>query len=205
MSNNNYTLIDNYIYLFHTDEYLILPQYPDTIMDKLGSTFSQQSALTRTAPIFSYSNSGPRDVQIQLELHRDMINETNATSSNMKLDLGDDYIDTLLKRIQAIALPRFVAASKTVQPPMVAVRFGDDIFIKGIVNGGVSIQYKKPILDNNKYAFATINFSVYEITPYDADTVSQLGSFRGITQEFKDKSGLYAQYNATPVIPGGNG
>jgi len=205
MSNNNYTLIENYIYLFHTDEYLILPQYPDTISDKLSSQFSQQNALSRTAPIYAYSYSGPREVQVQLELHRDMLNEVNATASNMKLDLGEDYVDTLLKRIQAIALPRYVAASKTVKPPMVAVRFGDDIFIKGIVNGGISIQYKKPILDNNKYAFATINFNVYETTPYDADTVQELGSFRGITKEFKDRSGLYKQYNAQQIIPGSNG
>lgn len=189
MPNNNYTLIDNYIYLFHTDEWLLLPQYPDSIMDKLGSTFSQQSALSRTAPIYAYSYSGPRDVQVQLLLHRDMLNDVNKDVSNMKIEVGDDYVDTLIKRIQAIALPKYVATSKTVKPPMVAVRFGTDIFIKGIVNGGISVKYEKPILDNNKYAFATLNFSVFETVPYDADTVAQLGSYRGVTKQFKN--GIY--------------
>ena len=188
-SSNGFKLIDNYIYLFHTNEWLILPQYPDSIQDKLQSTFSSQNALARTAPIYAYSNSGPRTVQISLDLHRDMLNEVNKDVSNLRVEIGDDYIDTLLKRIQSIALPKYVATSKTINPPMVAVRFGNDIFIKGIVNGGVSIQYKKPILENNKYAQASITFDVYETTPYDAESVAQLGSFRGITQQFKD--GVY--------------
>lgn len=189
MPNNNYELIDNFIYLFHTDEWLLLPQYPDSIQDRLMSTFSSQNALSRTAPVFAYSNSGPREVQVQLKLHRDMLNDVNKNVSNMKIEVGDDYVDTLIKRIQAIALPKYVATSKTVVPPMVAVKFGEDIFIKGVVNGGISVHYEKPILDNNKYSFATLNFVVYETTPFDAETVAEQGSYRGVTAQFKN--GIY--------------
>ena len=63
----------NYIYLYHTDEFLPIPVFPDQIMDQMGSTFSQQNALSRTAPVFSYSNSGPRQIQVALSLHRDML------------------------------------------------------------------------------------------------------------------------------------
>ena len=189
MALNSYDLIDNYIYLFHTDEWLLLPQFPDSISDKLQSTFASQNALSRTAPVFAYSNSGPRSINVNLKLHRDMIQEMNVNASNMKVEVGDDYIDTLIKKIQAIALPKYVAASKTVVPPMVALRFGEDIFIKGIVQGGVSVEYQAPILSNNKYAIIDINFQIYEVAPFDAESVSQLGSFRGLTRQFKN--GIY--------------
>lgn len=180
-------LIRNYIYLHHTDEYLILPQYPDTIPDNMSSTFAQQNALARTAPVFAFSNAGPRTVQVKLELHRDMLNDVNINASNFNVEgLGKDYIDTLIKKLQAIALPKFVAESKLVKPPMVSVSFGQEVSIKGVVIGGVSIVYRKPILSNDKYAVVDINFTVYETTPYDAESVSKLGSFRGITSRVAD-------------------
>lgn len=184
-------IISNYIYLYHTDEWLLLPQYPDSISDKMNSTFSQQNPLSRTAPVYAYSYSGPREVNVSLDLHRDMINLENIKASNMKVNVveGEDYVDTLVRKIQAIAVPKYDATNKSIQPPMVALRFGNDIFIKGIVNGGVSVEYKKPIVDNNKYQNVTLNFNVYEITPYEAETIQEQGSFRGVTQQFKN--GIY--------------
>lgn len=180
-----YDLIDNYLYIFNLDEWVLLPQYPDSISDQMGSTFSSTNILSRTAPVFSYSYSGPRSVQVDLDLHRDMFNEVNMDgASNMKIEVGDDYVDTIVKKIQAIALPNYDTSTKTVQPPMIAVRFGKDVFIKGIVNGGVSIEFQKPILDNDKYSKVTLHFNVYETTPYDASSVAQLGSFRGLTRKF---------------------
>lgn len=184
---SKYSLIDNYIYLYHTDEFLILPTYPDSIQDSLSSTFGQTNALSRSAPVFSYSYSGPRTVQINLDLHRDMLDDVNTDVSNMKIeDLNDDYVDTLIKKLQSIALPRYLVGSKTVVPPMVAIRFGDEIFVKGIVNGGITVTYKKPIIVVNdresKYASVSVSFTVSETDPYDADSISQLGGFRGLTK-----------------------
>ena len=183
-------LIDNYIYLFHTDEWVLLPQYPDSIADTMGSTFAQTQVLSRTAPIFSYSYSGPRSVQVDLDLHRDMFNQVNMEgASNLKVEVGDDYVDTIIKKIQAVALPSYNSSQKLINPPIVAVRFGKDVFVKGIVNSAVSVEFQKPILDNDKYAKVTLHFTVYETTPYDAESVSRLGSFRGITSQFKN--GIY--------------
>lgn len=183
-------LIDNYIYLFHTDEWVLLPQYPDSIADTMGSTFAQTQVLSRTAPIFSYSYSGPRSVQVDLDLHRDMFNQVNMEgASNMRVEVGEDYVDTIIKKIQAVALPSYNSSQKLINPPIVAVRFGKDVFIKGIVNSAVSVEFQKPILDNDKYAKVTLHFTVYETTPYDAESVSRLGSFRGITSQFKN--GIY--------------
>lgn len=196
MSKYNYTLPDCYIYLYHTDEYFILPQYPESISDNMESTFSSQNALSRTAPIFSYTNSGPRVVQVTFKLHRDMMNSINTNKSNVKINQGgdiitsidDDYIDVLIKKLQSIALPRYQASDKSVNPPKIAIRFGDDIFIKGVVaSGGVSVSYDLPILSNNKYAQVTLSFAVSETQPYDADNVGMLGSFRGLTSGLQSK------------------
>ena len=178
--------VTNYIYLYHTDKFIIIPEYPDNITDNMGSTFNQTTALSRSAPVFTYSNSGPRTVTFNLELHRDMVNDLNITAGNTNLKSNivsqtDDYVDTLIKELQSIALPRYNVNNSAVVPPRVAVRFGNELFISGVVNTTVQCTYSKPILSNGKYAKVTISFSVSEYDPYDATLVSQLGSFRGIT------------------------
>ena len=194
----NYKLPDCYIYLYHTDEYFILPQYPETLNDQLDSSFSSQNSLSRTAPVYSYNNSGPRSVQITLKMHRDMMNNFNTEGARIRYNASggligttidkDDYVDLLTKKLQAVALPRYKATEKLVNPPMVALRFGDTLFIKGVVaSGGVSVAYDLPLLANNKYAQVTITFTVSEIQPFDADSVGQLGSLRGITADITKK------------------
>lgn len=195
MADRTFNLDKNYIYLYHTDTWIFLPSYPEQIQDNLSSSFSSTNILARTAPIFSYSNSGPRTVQVQLNLHRDMMSQINW-ESNATIELGDDYVDTLIKQIQAIALPKYIATQKLVDPPMVAVRFGDEVFIKGIVNGGVSITSHLPLLENNKYALVDIGFQVTEVDPYDADSVMTHGQFRGFSKTLERtlpyKSGNYS-------------
>ena len=185
-STNSSRLVDNYIYLYHIDEWLIIPEYPDSISDKMSSTFASNNALSRTAPVFTYSNSGPRSVNVRLHFHRDMLDEVNYGKSNMSIEDGEDYMDAFLRKIQSIALPVYDTANKSVVPPMVALRFGNELFVKGIVNGGVSVTYEKPILKGNKYAQADVSFDIYEVEPFDAKSVAALGSFRGITSAFKN-------------------
>ena len=72
-SRYQFSLVENYIYLYHTDTYLVLPTTPENFTDTLGSTFADSNAIARTAPIFSYSHSGPRQVQVNLALHRDSL------------------------------------------------------------------------------------------------------------------------------------
>ena len=175
-------MIENYIYLYHTDTFVVLPTYPESISDTLESTFSSTHILARSAPIFSYSYSGPRTVQVTLSLHRDMMSQINYGVSNLSVEIGDDYVDTIIKQLQSIALPKYSASSKMVNPPMVAVRFGNELFIKGVVNGPITTTYSLPILENNKYAQVQIGFSVSEVDPYDATTVAEQGSFRGLSK-----------------------
>lgn len=180
-------MIDNYVYLYHTDTLIAIPTYPEQISDAMQTSFNQAQPLSRSAPIFSYANSGPRSFAVSLQLHRDLMNGINTSSSNLDLkDLDrEDYVDVLAKQIQAIALPRYAAAEKMVNPPLIAVRFGNDVFCKGVVTGGVTITYSGPILRTDKYAQVNIDFSISEVDPYDADSVMNLGSYRGINQDLE--------------------
>lgn len=179
---------DCYIFIYHLGqhnegEFVLLPSVPDDVNDSMSSTFNTTNALSRSAPIFSYSYSGPRSIRIQLSLHRDMMQQINVGKSNLSIpDLGDDYIDALLKKLQSIALPNYNTSSKAVVPPMVAVRLGNEVFIKGVVDSAIAVTYKKPVLSNGKYAQVDVSFSVSEVDPYDANTVAEKGSFRGMTR-----------------------
>lgn len=181
-------LQDNYIYISHLDEDLQfwrLPTSPDTIQDSMGSTFYPENVLGRSAPVYTYSNSGPRSVQISMKLHRDIMDDINEGYSNSKQGVGEDYVDNLIRALQAIALPKYNLNNKAVEPPLVAVRIENQLFIKGVVSGGITVTYQKPILSNGKYAIASISFTISEVDPYDASTVYKNGSFRGVVRSLK--------------------
>lgn len=192
--NRGFALIENYIYLYHTNTFMVLPVYPDQIQDQNQATFNSTTPIARSAPIYSYSGSGPRSVGFSFTLHRDLMSQVNYGVSNVKVEIDDDYVDTLIKQIQSMALPNYNAVGKMVDPPMVAVRIGDDIFIKGVVVGGPIVNYSGALITNPKnpsglprYSIVSISFSVYEIDPYSAETVAQMGSFRGLTSTLEDR------------------
>lgn len=175
-------MIDNYIYLYHTDTLIALPLYPESIQDSMSIEYTSQKPLSSAAPIFSYSSSGPRELQISLPLHRDMMTQINTPASRLAItELDDeDYVDRMINQLQSMALPRYAASEKMVNPPLIAIRFGSAIFCKGVILGSVTVTHSGPILSNHKYAMANIVFSVQEVDPYDADTVATYGGFRGL-------------------------
>lgn len=175
-------LVQNYIYLHHLDKYVYIPTWPDTVKDDLQSTFKQTEALARTAPVFTYSNSGPRQITVQFDLHREMVDEINTNNAAVRPEYGDDYVDYLIKALQSAALPKYTSDTKFLEPPMVSMRLSNEIFIKGVISGSVSVSYSKPLIikdGKEKYAQVAIGFTMYEVTPYDAETVYEQGSFRG--------------------------
>jgi hypothetical protein len=68
-----------------------------------------------------------------------MMQQLNYGVSNLSVELGDDYVDTLISKLQAVALPKYDYGNKMVNPPLVAVRFGNEFFIKGVVQGGITV------------------------------------------------------------------
>lgn len=198
-TNHNYLMPDPecYIFLHHvknikgTDGALILlPSYSDSVNDTISVSFAQSNPLSRSAPIYSYTGSGPRSIQVNFDLHRDMMWQLNYQQSNLPINNvdGDDYVDIMAREIQAAALPTYSATEKMVNPPLISLRLGNDIFIKGIVNGSVGVTYGYPILANKKYATVKINFTVTEVTPFSADDVIRSGSFRGISTTLGDRN-----------------
>jgi hypothetical protein len=182
-------LPDCYLYISHLDDeykYWQLPGYPDTVADSMSSTFNSSTALGRSAPVQTYSNSGPRSIQITLSFHRDMFEDM---TTNVKPRDGEDKAESFIHAIQAIAVPKYNLSNKAIEPPLVAVRLGREVFIKGIVNGNVNVTFGKPILVNEKYATMEISFTIIEVDPYDSTTVFQNGSFRGLTATLRD--GMY--------------
>ena len=188
MAEKIFSLIENYIYLHHLEKYIILPSFPQSVADNMQVTFASQTPLARTAPIYSYSYSGPRSLNVQIELHRDMFNQVNTNNKSIKdLDIpeNEDYVDAMIRYLEACALPKYSAASKMIDPPIVSVRFGDDIFIKGVIIGEVGVTYQTPIITNSlgqgsKYALVSIHFNIHEIQPFDAESVVNAGSMRGL-------------------------
>lgn len=188
--NNKYSTVleDNYIYISHLDEnfqFWKLPTWPDSVADTMTSTFQATNALGRTAPVYTFSNAGPRTVQIEIPLHRDIMDEINVGISNVFLGDGEDYVDNLIKALQSIAVPKYNLQNKAVEPPMVALRLGNEIFIKGVVTSGIALTYSKPILSNGKYAQVKLSLQIAEVDPYDATSIFKNGGFRGVVQSLK--------------------
>lgn len=113
------------------------------------------------------------------------MDDINEGYSNSKQGVGEDYVDNLIRALLSIAVPKYNLNNKAVEPPLVAVRIENQLFIKGVVSGGVTVTYSKPILSNGKYAIANISFTIYEVDPYDASTVYTNGSFRGVVRSLK--------------------
>lgn len=190
----NRVLPDCYLYISHLDEdYQCwqLPGYPDEVSDQMNSHFQDSSALGRSAPVYTFSSSGPRTVSFNLEFHRDMfeeINEFHKTEfGGSKFATGDDMAEQFIHALQAIAVPKYNLSNKAIEPPLVCIRLGREVFIKGVVTSGITVTYKKPILSNEKYAIVGVSFSVSEVDPYDSTTVFKNGSFRGLTATLREK------------------
>lgn len=179
---------ENYIYISHLGDNLKfwrLPTSPESISDRMSSQFTPTNALGRTAPVYTYSNSGPRVVQIDLELHRDMMDDVNMGWSNSELGTGEDYIDNLIRALQSISVPKINLTNKLVEPPLCAIRLSNQIFIKGVVTGDIGLTYKLPLLSNGKYAQVRLSLVISEIDPYDATEVYKNGSFRGVVNSLR--------------------
>jgi hypothetical protein len=182
-------LPDCYLYISHLDEgykYWQLPGYPDDVTDDMRSEFLTNTALGRSAPVFTFSNAGPRSINLKLRFHRDMFEDM---PSNVVPKDGEDKAESFIHALQAIALPKYNLSNKAIEPPLVAVRLGREIFIKGVVTSNISVTFGKPILVNEKYATMEVGFTISEVDPYDSTTVFKNGSFRGMVATLR--SGMH--------------
>lgn len=183
---------DNYIVLHHIGKVLVIPVDPDAISDNMGVSYAENSPLSRSAPIYSYQNSGPRSVQVSFTLHRDLCREFNPEL----VAKGIDPVDLLVENLDALVLPDYDSANKIVNPPVVSLKIRDEIYIKGVVSGNVGVTYSLPIINYGddtrsvyKYAVVALSFGVNEITPYSASILPKAGG------KFRAGSGFSALPN----------
>lgn len=196
---------ENYIYFHHTNTKIIIPVDPEAISDSMGASFASNSPLSRSAPIYSYQNSGPRTVSVNFTLHRDLCNQFN--------NLNYDAVEALIINLDQMVLPDYNSAGKIVNPPLVSLKLRDDIFIKGIVTQ-TSHTYQLPIIEyfgKTRYAVVGLNFSVNEVTPYSASIIPKIGQYRnssGLSLRTNSATGVYPSSNVNtskPSAAGGGG
>lgn len=184
----------NYIYISHLDkdaQYWWLPCCPEKITDSMESSFQPTSALGRSAPVYTYSNSGPRTVSIDLKFRIDMLDEVNAGNPAMAaLRPGEYLIDGLVRALQAISVPKYNASNKAIEPPLVALRLSNEVFIKGIVTSPIQLTYELPIIYGDRYSQVQLSLTITEVDPYDSTAVYTNGSFRGVVRTLKDGMGM---------------
>lgn len=181
---------ENYIYFHHTGLGIIIPVDPDAISDSTSASFPSSTPLSRSAPIYSYQNSGPRSVGVNFTVHRDLCNEYN--------NLSQDAVDLLINNLDQAVLPDYNSAGKIVNPPVVSLKLRDDIFIKGIVTT-MSHTFSLPIINyngKNKYAVVGFNFSVQEVTPYSASILPRIGQYRNVSGIITGSTGTANTGNA---------
>jgi hypothetical protein len=188
----------NVLYISHLDkkyQYWVLPSTPTTITDTMTSNFQETNALGRSAPVLTYSNSGPRRVHINLSFRIDDFAEKNA---NKKYDsraccrpgVGEYEHDGFLHALQSVSLPKYDMSNKAIEPPLVALRLSNEVFIKGVITSDINVTYGLPIIYGNRYASVEVDFTITEVDPYDAAAVFTNGSFRGVVKTLKDGMGL---------------
>ena len=175
-----FPLEENYLYFYHTDTLVLLPYWPLNIQDNQGANWNSTSILGRSAPIQSYSSGQARTVSVQLKFHREMLKQTNMRQPHNRVidaSFEEDYVDYVINMLYGCVIPNYSSSAKLVDPPLVAARFGNQTYIKGIVTN-FSVGYSGAILRDRKYSEIEITLSMTEINPYDAVTAMGVGSFR---------------------------
>lgn len=155
---------DNYIYSHHTKQIYRLPMYPEAVNDAISAIYQTTTILARSAPIQSWTSSGPRSVRFSLLLHRDLDYE-GLTEAQIEMGQTVGDINRLFEEYQSLSLPNY-SSPMLVEPPMITVRLGKNIRITGIPD--ISLVNKLPINSDGIYQVGEFSFEIREIDPYDA-------------------------------------
>ncbi|MCM1323007.1 MAG: hypothetical protein NC218_02375 [Acetobacter sp.] len=188
--------VQAYIYIYHLGLKFDLPVLPETITDSLSLDFQQQAVIGRSAPHITFTSAGPRKVNVNLKLHRQLFaienqqidNQTDkgyimmpdpVSGKQTKVD-AVDAADVLINALLALSVPKYLDGVKAIVPPSVLVRYGNEAWVRG-VPGGVTKTSSGPWLKNGKQAEVQISFDVTETAPFSAQYTAQHGMARGLS------------------------
>lgn len=168
--------IESWIYIYHLDKFFNLPVTPENLPNSYSVKFSLEDIMNRTAPKASYSGSGPRTLQVNLNIHSQMFALDNPDSPSLTKDL--------IKALEACAYPNYDKEKSKIVPPSVLIKFGNASTIRGIINSNISVNFSGPWLKDGTMAMAAINFTVTELDQYGANFIAQFGSNIPIPTDF---------------------
>jgi hypothetical protein len=163
----------SYLYIYHLKKEWYLPVLPQSISNSLPISFSPTTIPLSSAPLQTFSSAGPRSVSISLKMHRKMFELEDPKK-------GAERMEELINDISALALPKYTNASKLVVPPTVLYRAGNEVCIRGIVSGNVTISNSGAWQRDGKLSEIDIQFTIIEVEAFSADYAQNHGVLRSI-------------------------
>lgn len=198
--------IDAYVYIYHLGVKFNLPTLPESLNESMGINFSQQPILSRSAPLITFSDAGPRTTQVEMTLHRqlfslenDLITREINGSPRKLVKLPDpltgamqevvieDAVDYLINAILSLSVPKYLDSTKSIVPPSLLIRYGNETAIRGVPQN-VQKTASGVWLKNGKKAEVKLSFGVIETEPYSAQYVAKNGSLRAISTTLERSS-----------------
>ena len=161
-------MVESFIYLYHTDQLFYIPVTPETLPNTYSSKFSLEEIMNRTAPKATFSGSGPRTLQVNLEIHQQLFALDNPANPSITKDL--------VKALASCAYPEYDLENSKITPPMVLLKFGEASTIRGVITSGVTVTFSGPWLKDGTMAMASISFQVTEVDQYSARFIQQFGA-----------------------------
>lgn len=196
-----------YIYIYHLGLRFDLPVLPDQITDTLSIHFEEVQVLGRSAPHITFGSAGPRSVNANIKLHRQLfalenaeINEQtkkgyvmmpNPVTGVREKVLADDAADLLINALLSLSVPKYLDGAKAIVPPSLLLRYGNEMCIRGVPEG-VTKTSSGPWLKNGKQAEVTIAFNIKEVEPSSAQHTAQYGMMRGLSTTL-ERSSIWMQ------------
>lgn len=163
---------NNYIHNHSTGATYYLP-YPDTLNDSMAVSYTPVTILSRSAPVYVWTNSGPRTVSVEFNLHRDMDNDSVIIGLTKRQFTVNKFLD----EIQSLSLPSY-SNSGVITAPQISMRIGSKCFITGVLTSAPQVNYNKPLNKDGEYQQATVSLAISEVGAYDADIVRSVGNYR---------------------------
>lgn len=188
--------IPAYIYIYHMKLEFNLPVLPDSIQDSMPISFNSEPILARSSPQITFSSAGPRTQQVTLRLHRHLFcleNQHISTTTGkycvrsmdpstgkiievQAVDAADLFIDALT----TLSLPKYTDATKSIVPPSLLLRLGNESCIRGVPSGFTK-SASGVWLNSGKLADISISFTITEVEPFSAQYTAKTGTLRSIS------------------------
>lgn len=192
--------ISSYIYIYHLGLIFNIPTLPESLTETMNITYNATPILGRSAPLQTFTGAGPRSVNIDIKLHRQLfqienplirtesgeaqlesatVTMSNPTTGNIEEVDTKDAVDYLVDALTSISLPKYTSANKAIVPPSVFVRYGNELAMRGVPSQ-VTKTSSGVWLKNGKMAMVEISFNLTEVEPYSAQYAAANGSLRGV-------------------------